>query len=324
MAARFGARERFNVKHPSTELLPPFAALRAFDAVFRYGGIRKAANQLGLNHAVISRHVKLLEEWFGLPLIERIGHRLVLTEDGARYHARISAAFAEIRLASQELSGLRDNAPLRLWCIPGLAIQWLSDQLAAFEQEHPTHSIEMKPSDLAPNLLIHEADADIRYYRDDGEPPPKGRGLRCFELARPTVIAVASPKLVHQLAPVAAESLSSLPFLHEENDQEWRAWLRFNGLNVPAKMPGLLCWHAHLALAAARQGRGIALASRFLIDEDLARESLVEFPIPGARPVILGGYHLVAREDRWSLPALANLRRFLRPRGLERVHSNRQ
>jgi len=44
--------------HPKA--LPPFAALRAFEAVGREGGIRKAAASLGIDHAVISRHIRQL------------------------------------------------------------------------------------------------------------------------------------------------------------------------------------------------------------------------------------------------------------------------
>jgi DNA-binding transcriptional LysR family regulator len=298
----------------SAGAFPPFAALRAFEAVFRAGGIRKGAASLGLNHAVISRHIKLLEEWLGAPLLQRSGNRLRLTEEGQRYHARVSAALAELALATSEFMGQRTNDQVRLWCIPGLSIQWLSRQLADFEREHPTFIIELKPTDIPANLQVHEADVDIRYYREDG-PPAGGRGLRCFELARPKVMAVANPALAKELEDLHGPAdLLKAPLLHEESDAEWRLWLRLNGVDPPQSLPGPLCWHAHLALAAARMGRGVALASRFLVGPDLERGDLVELTVPGARPVVLGAYVFVAREDRWSIPALASLRHFLRAR----------
>ncbi|BBD98797.1 hypothetical protein SAMIE_1022980 [Sphingobium amiense] len=299
--------------------LPPFASLRAFEAVFRLGGIRKAAAHLRLNHAVVSRHVKQLEEWLGGPLISRSGNRLALTPEGERFHSRVSAAFAELLFATQEFEGRRRNGPLRLWCVPGLSIQWLSAQLAAFERANADFRVELKPTDIPPNLSIHEADADIRYYRDDGPTVPGGRGLRCFELARPEVMAVASAAVASALGPIDARRL---PFLHEEDDSEWRAWLRLNGIEPPASLEGPVCWHAHLAIAAAKQGRGVALASRFLVEADLAEGSLVQVNIPDTRPAVLGGYILVAREDRWSTPVLASLRHFLRQRAQDFVAAN--
>jgi DNA-binding transcriptional LysR family regulator len=45
--------------------LPPFAALRAFDAIGRRGGIRRAAEELGISHAIVSRHLAALETFWG-------------------------------------------------------------------------------------------------------------------------------------------------------------------------------------------------------------------------------------------------------------------
>lgn len=296
--------------------LPPFASLRAFEAVFRTGGIRRAAAFLDLNHAVVSRHIRQLEAWLGGPLLNRSGNRLMLTEQGQRFHDRISAALLEIAFATAEFRGEAERGPVRLWCVPGLSIQWLSGQLAEFERLHPQMRVELKPSDSAPNLLTHEADADIRYVRGDAL-PELPRPLHAFELARPEIMPVTSPALAGTLQLTSPQSLVGAPLLHEDDQAEWRAWLTLNGASVPQNLPGPLCWHAHLAIASARLGRGIALASRFLIQKDLERGELVEVEVPGARRVALGSYVLVAREDRWSSSGLAELRRFLRERARE-------
>jgi len=44
---------------------------------------------------------------------------------------------------------------------------------------------------------------------------------------------------------------------------------------------------------------------------DLASGALVEVACEGSRPAVIGGYVLLAREDRWRAPAVANLRRWL-------------
>jgi len=48
--------------------IPPFASLKAFESVGRAGGVRKAALELGIDHAVVSRHLRALEAWLGQPL----------------------------------------------------------------------------------------------------------------------------------------------------------------------------------------------------------------------------------------------------------------
>lgn len=298
--------------------LPPFAVLRAFEAVFRTGGIRKAAASLDVNHAAVSRHLRALENWLGLSLFEREGNRLSLTKEAAEYHERISAAMAELIAATQDIKSNDKGQFLRLFCVPGLSIQWLSQQLAEFETLHPEYSVELKPTDEPANLLIHEAHADIRYVRDIDD--AQHSGIACFELARPDILAVASPAVAAQLSTLrSVHELTIAPLLHEKDQAEWRSWLKLNGVEQPGDLPGPLCWHAHLAIAAARLGRGVALASKFLVADDLQRGDLVEVQVPGARRVPLGSYVLTSRDDRWSSLPLATLRRFLHQRAGERL-----
>jgi DNA-binding transcriptional LysR family regulator len=102
---------------------PPFSALRAFEAVGRLGGIRRAALDLRLDHAVVSRHLRALEEWAGVPLINRQRSGQLLTEAGAQFHRRVSFALQEIAQASADLLVIRGNQSLRIWCMPGLALR---------------------------------------------------------------------------------------------------------------------------------------------------------------------------------------------------------
>ena len=87
----------------SRRALPPFETLRAFDAIARLGGVRKAALYLSRNHAVISRHLRAIEEWTGTKLIQRTAAGSVLTEDGVRYHRDIASALDLIARATVDL-----------------------------------------------------------------------------------------------------------------------------------------------------------------------------------------------------------------------------
>lgn len=292
--------------------IPPFAALRAFEAVGREGGIRKAAGALSLDHAVVSRHIRLLEQWLGITLFRRVGSNLIFTDAGKQYHARVTQAMVELALATSDLLDRENQHRLRVWCVPGFAIQWLADQLARFEDLHPEFEIELRPTDGPADLVMHEADVDIRFYGDDWPPSPMGKGLRHVELARPPIMAVASPTVAARLnAMSCVDELAREPLLHEEHHEQWRLWLQRNGARSTSDLQGPLLWHAHHAIAAARLSRGVALASTYLVAKDLAQGDLAEARVPGTRPVAIGAYCFVARADRWSLPGVAKLRRFL-------------
>ncbi len=293
--------------------IPAFAAVRAFEAVGRLGGIRAAAAALKIDHSVISRHLRHLEDFLGVALVQRDSSHLHLTEAGARYHGRISAVLAELALATAEVRDPGPKTTILVWCVPGFAAQWVTDRLAHFEQLWPQYNLELRPTDVHANLIAHEADVDIRFYLDDWPPNPGGRGLRHVELVRPPIMIVASPSVAASLADKALEDLLDQTLLHEENDYQWRAWFTQNGLTrpLPDRLPGPLLWHAHLAISAARNNRGLALASTFLVDVDLKSGALVEVKIPGTRAVVMGGYAFVTRDDRWTIEIILHFRRFL-------------
>lgn len=87
----------------SRRALPPFETLRAFDAIARLGGVRKAAQYLCRDHAVVSRHLRAIEDWTGTKLIQRTPAGSVLTEDGLRYHRDIASALDLIARATVDL-----------------------------------------------------------------------------------------------------------------------------------------------------------------------------------------------------------------------------
>jgi len=309
---KLGCSQGFQMSHPNT--LPPFAALRAFESVFRTGGIRKAASDLCLNHAVVSRHIRHLEDWLGITLFHNVGNKLHLTDAGAAYHARISVALMELSIATSEIRGEIDDRPLIITCVPGFCVQWVSVQLAELEHVHPDIIVEVRPTDVPPNLLTYESDLDIRYQLDCDLSTKQIRGLRSSQLARPDVIPVASPKVAERVNREGTlAGLVDGPLLHENSHTLWRAWLKLNGLEM-TELPGRLHWHAHLAIAAARQGRGVMLGNRYLLEGDLSSGALVEIKIPGTKPHPIGSYMFFSREDGWSKRPLTLVRNFLRSR----------
>jgi LysR family transcriptional regulator, glycine cleavage system transcriptional activator len=294
-------------------LLPPLAALRAFEAVGRLGGIRRAAKELTVDHAVVSRHIRSLEAWVGVQLMVRDGAGYTLTEKGEIYHREIYEAIRAIATATGALVKVSEELKLRLQCIPGFATLWLSDRLGDFIATNHDIDVDFRPSDHSPDFRGQDVDGDIRYLRAWEEVSLPKIVFR-LEVARPAVFPVASPACAARLPAIkTAADLLDMPLLHEDNDLEWRHWLAAQGVTAAERMPGSRLWHAHLTLAAARQGHGIALANTMLLRDDLAAGRLVEIrPAQGAfEPVRLGGYTFLAREDRWNAPAIARFRRWL-------------
>lgn len=295
--------------------LPPFAALRAFEAVGRLSGIRRAAQTLGLDHAVISRHLRALEDWAGTRLVDRTQGSAVLTPDGLRYHARITAALAELSDASNELISRNSDRRLSICCVPGFASAWLAYRLELFQAANPELELELHPTDQGPDFMRYEADVDIRYV--SGPQPVSAAttssGVRRFEIARPPVWPVASPECLAAVPTIThASDLLKAPLLHEESHNQWRYWLSVHGVAVPEQLAGPRLWHAHLTVEAARRGQGVALANPFLLGDDLSTGRLINPLADSSTPVALGAYVFTARADRWQSSAIVRFRHWLK------------
>ncbi|HEX2562206.1 LysR substrate-binding domain-containing protein [Phenylobacterium sp.] len=293
--------------HKST---PPFAALRAFESVGRVGGLRRAAQDLGLDHAVVSRHVRALESWLGVSLIDRLQSGGRLTPDGERYHRRISAALGEIAAATTDLMRPGEQGPLKIWCPQGFASHWLAPRLGQFRTDNPGLEIEVQPTEAKPNFAAREADADIRYVPGEATPAGLFTRVRWIELVRPEVMAVASPALLAAHPPVREPAdLLALPLLHKKTDEQWRNWLGEQGLKGVGQVPGLRLWYNSMTVEAASRGQGVALANACVVRDQLRDGRLVKVDV--GRPVTSGAYFFTTRADRWSHPPLVRLRRWL-------------
>lgn len=292
--------------------VPPFAMLRAFEAFGRLGGVRKAAADLAVDHAVVSRHLRALEAYVGVALVAR-GHKFdaKLTEEGSRYHAAISQLLEGLGNATEDLR--RRNDPRLLVCAsPGLAYHWLMPRLPAFRAQHADIELSLRPTDQRADFASREVDGDIRYLRH-WDVVDQRSGLRVMELAAPAILAVASPDYLARTGPVlTANDVLAHHLLHEEDDAEWRAWFRSHGVEARDNIPGPRFWQAHLSLEAALNGEGIALSNALLLRDALETGRLVRIgPCAAGAPVTLGRYMFFARADRWSTKRVAVFRDWL-------------
>ncbi len=89
----------------SGALLPPLAAVRAFEAASRHGSFTKAGEELGMTQAAVSYQIKILEDRIGTPLFVRRPRQVTLTETGQRFAPAVSDAFERLSAAYADARG---------------------------------------------------------------------------------------------------------------------------------------------------------------------------------------------------------------------------
>jgi len=283
----------------AVQRLPPLLMLRAFEATGRTGSMRKAADDLGVSHTVVSRHVRNLEGWMGRKLVTAGPRGVVLTAEGQILLASVSKAFGLITNTASELRSPRADVNLRIWCIPGLATRWLTSRLAIIEEILRGTDVVLRATHVLPDFSIGEADLAIGF--GDFETLAAG-GIR---LLRPRMFPVASPQwLATHGTPASLADLPKWPLIHEESHRQWSDWFEATGVAAGHRLHGPRLWDASMGLDAARAGQGIALGSRVLAADDLASGRLVELFDTSIR---LGGYYIVSSPQRRGNQAIDRL-----------------
>lgn len=248
--------------------LPSLNALRAFDAVARLGSFSEAAQELNVTHGAVSRHVKALEEFLELELLDRSQHRIRLTPKGRILSLSTQRAFGQLQDVTEQLTRRRQHKRLTLSTIPSFAARWLVPRLVDFYRQCPEIDLRIEVSVELNDLARDGIDLAVRYGH--GNWP----GLNSEVLFRPRYIPVCSPELARHVN--KAEDLLQLRLLHHDGTEQWRHWFKSAGLaNIPEWPEGIRVSEFNVLLQAALEGCGVCLAPELIVADDLRARRLV-------------------------------------------------
>jgi LysR family glycine cleavage system transcriptional activator len=267
--------------------LPSLNAMRAFEAAARHVSFTKAADELFVTHAAVSRHIRDLEEWLGVKLFNRTGRGVSLTKAGEKYLNQLSLAFDRLAKATSDVMQDAQTGDLSVSVEEAFASRWLVPHLGAFTSAHRDIELSIDPDDTLVNFRSSPVNLGIRYGLGDWP------GVEVELLVRTKIFPVCSPDLIDGKVLRSAEDLKDFSLLHEESKQWWTHWLRAEGITDTVNARGPM-FQGHLALEAAEAGQGFALGDQVLTAGSLRDGSLVK-PLPGFR--LQGAYYLVTPQD---------------------------
>src|SRR5215470_9867797 len=190
--------------------------LRIFHAVAEHGSYSRAAAALYLSQPGVSLQVKALEKSIGLPLFEKVGRTLHLTEAGRElltYSERIFALLDETRLVMEELGGGR-RGTVKVAASTTAGIYIVPPALGAFHREYPGVKLTLDVLNrltVQKRLLDNEVDMAVMGLIEDAH------DLEVAEFVPNELVVIASPR--HPLARhknIPVQELASETFLLRE------------------------------------------------------------------------------------------------------------
>jgi LysR family transcriptional regulator, transcriptional activator of nhaA len=252
--------------------------LHHFWAVAKEGHLTRAAQRLHLSQSALSTQIRQLEEQLGLPLFERDGRRLVLTEAG-----RMALTYAETIFATgQEMVSVlrgeraRDRQVLRVGSVSTLSRNFQENFLRPLFTRTDVELVIQSAGleDLLTRLSVHSLDIVLsnRRVQSDAQRPWRSR-----RIARQPVSLVGPPRRTRKPFRFP-EDLTGMPLVLPSRESDIRAGfdLLCEQLDVRVDPFAEVDDMAMLRLLARDSG-AIALVPTVVVQDELRNKRLVQY-----------------------------------------------
>lgn len=283
--------------------------LRTFQAVVDHGSYQKAAQFLGYTQSTVTVQIQQLEEELGVPLFQRVGRRMVLTQVGER----VLCQARELLLAAERLStvGQDSRTPagtLRVDMAETLLCYQIQPVIQAFRRQAPQVRLIIRSCNclqISENVRTGICDLgvgyDMHWDREVLEVEPMGT---C------SIILLASPEFAHPDFTTPGQH-KPVSLITDEPDSLFRRQLEqyFRERDITLDET-IELWSIETIKRCVMSNLGFTFLPRFVAEEELADGRLVELPAPisGIQNPMLCAWH----KKRWVTPAMELFLRLLR------------
>jgi DNA-binding transcriptional LysR family regulator len=257
-------------------------ALDVFRRVVEIGSFSKAAEQLWLSNAAVSKHVRALEKHLGVELLARTTRSMELTEVGRSFYERCVRILDDVNEAEQ-LAAEQQSAPrgrIRVRATLSLGAARLGQAISAFLARYPDVTVDLSLSDRFTDPADEAFDVALLIVN---ALPDSGYAARPI-VALERVVCAAPAYIARAGRPATPEALAGhncILYTRGERAGDW-AFDAGDGEH-PVRVKGnYLCNSGMLLREALLEGIGIALIPAFLVASDIAAGKL-EVLLPGCQ-----------------------------------------
>lgn len=283
--------------------------LRVFETVARHGSYTRAAEELHLSQPAVSLQIRQLEDEIGLPLFERLGRQMVLTEAGhevLHYTQVINQALREMREVIEGLKGLNRGS---LHLAAASTVNYFAPRLlAVFQQRHPGINLRLEVTNRETLVRLLEDNAvDLALMGV----PPKEVDVEAEPFMENPLVVIAPPD--HPLVAerqIPLQRLAEETFvMREEGSGTRQAMERFFGERGIRIRHGMQMTRNEAVKQAVRSGLGLSVVSLHTIELELETGRLVVLDVEGFPD--RRQWYLVYRRGKRLSPAARAFREFV-------------
>lgn len=275
------------------------SAIRSFVEIVDQGSLTRAAENLDLSRAMVSRHLESLERWLGARLLHRTTRRVSLSAAGEEALPRLRQML-DLAADLQAMAGVRRSeatGKLRVTTSLSFALSVLSQTLVDFQSRNPRIEVDLLTVDRAVDLVSERIDLAVRITNrlDDGVVARRLATCRSVLCAAPGYLATRGTPTT------PAELLAHNCITHAFGTRaEYR--LGHAGRVLSQAVRGNLSSNETAVVKqAALAGAGIAMLPTYFVVDELRRGTLVRV-LPAYEPETLGIHAVFLSRQHQPLP----------------------
>ncbi|MHA7684998.1 LysR substrate-binding domain-containing protein [Cupriavidus sp. PET2-C1] len=232
----------------------------------------RAAEELHLSQAAVSRQVQSLEARLGTPLFVRRHKEIILTPAGLEFQEAIAEGLLALRSAIARIRNLSDKS-VTVSASLAMSSFWLMPAILDFQTAHPDIPIRVLASDSVIEPGAASGDLAIRYGNGAWE------GVSAIKLFDEVILPVCSPAFISGRSPLDTAGLANEPLIELDSsittNSTWRTWFRNRGIAQDSLNIALQLTNHDLVHRAVCAGKGIALGWSYGVLRDLRDGTLI-------------------------------------------------
>ena len=206
------------------KIIPPTGQLAAFEAAARLGNFTRAASELCVSQAAVSRMIHELEERLGLRLFKRHRHDVSLTESGRQYNVAIRPLLLRLADATRDMQEQSsENTSLIVYSDLSIDVSYLLPKLQEFLTAYPGVQLNL----ISSGIPIEQSSAHFHVGFQTGE--VQKNNFETIVLSDDRVFAVCSTSFLKKNPNIfTPEGMARAPLLHfEQLGRDWLDWVEF-------------------------------------------------------------------------------------------------
>ncbi len=259
----------------------------------------RAADKLGITQPTLSHQIKALEDEIGMPLFDRLGKKIAITDVGLILSEQCKNIFGALDNAKEQINELKEmtSGSIAIATLPGELTNLVSTLLLDFHKNHPDVKVRVISSDDIVELVMqNKIDFAVTIVSSEFSSDDE-RIIKIPLYVEEFYLATSNKHPLANKEQIRLSELKNVPLILFPTSHQCRNLLDQTCISAQINLyPKIETSSIESLFELVKSGFGLTIVSKTLLDMYADRELSI---IPIVQPCISREVSLVLRKDKF-------------------------